>query len=150
MTKVISLFNQAGGQGKTVLTLNLGYHLTLRGHRVLLVDMDGQASLTRQAGVRTPGKLESSIFEALIDLKKKIPMITGIHDMDWIPANGKLYTLDFELANTDKTAIRLTKRLEPLKKKYDWILIDCPPSFCCPYPGRDTPKTSPSCHTQII
>lgn len=129
MTKIISFFNQAGGQGKTVLTMNLGYHLSQRGARVLLVDMDGQASLTRQAGVKTPSRLERSIFDALIDRKNQIPMIKGVHDMDWIPANSKLYTLDFELANFDKPALKLRERLQPLHKNYDWILIDCPPSL---------------------
>jgi chromosome partitioning protein len=66
MTCTLALFNQAGGVGKTTLTQNLGYHLQARGHRVLLVDLDPQASLTTFMGL-DPDSLEKTPFDALIN-----------------------------------------------------------------------------------
>ena len=69
MTKIIALFNQAGGQAKTTLTFNLGYHLVELNHRVLLIDLDGQASLTKQADVQ-PRELEKTIYDAILHGKQ--------------------------------------------------------------------------------
>ena len=66
MTKIISLFNQAGGVGKTTIALNLGYHLSLRGHKVLLIDIDPQGSLTLFIGV-DPQNLDKTVFDAIVN-----------------------------------------------------------------------------------
>ncbi|MFB2893124.1 ParA family protein [Aerosakkonemataceae cyanobacterium BLCC-F50] len=66
MSKVIALFNQSGGVGKSSLTLNLGYHLAQRQHKVLLVDMDPQASLTVFMGLE-PSELDNTIYESIMN-----------------------------------------------------------------------------------
>jgi chromosome partitioning protein len=79
MGKVIALFNQAGGVGKSTLAVNLGYSLAQRKRRVLLVDMDPQSSLTTFMGLE-PGTLERTIYNAIVPeeelpIYKKIPLI---------------------------------------------------------------------------
>lgn len=123
----IALFNQAGGQAKTTLTLNLGYHLSEKGHRVLLIDLDGQASLTKQSGLH-PRDLQHTIYQTLLD-NRPMPILNKIHGMDWVPANGDLYGLDLKLAGKNRPGFRLRTALKNASKHYDFVLIDCPPNL---------------------
>jgi len=88
MSTIISLFNQAGGVGKTTLTQNLGYHLSLRGHRVLLLDIDPQASLTSFMGIDAES-LEKTPFDALIN-EEPLFILENIYGMDLAPTNINL------------------------------------------------------------
>ena len=119
--------NQAGGQCKTSSTINIGFHLAERGHKVLLVDLDGQASLTKQAGL-DPRKLDKTIYDSLVK-GEALPIHHNIHDMDWVPSNRNMYGLDIELSGKDKPNFRLKDALEKIKYDYDFILLDCPPSL---------------------
>lgn len=125
--RIIALFNQAGGQAKTTLTFNLGYHLADKGHKILLIDLDGQASLTKQSGVH-PRELKSTIYQTLLE-GHPIPILRNIHGMDWVPANGDLYGLDLKLAGKNKPGFRLRTALKSAAKYYDYVLIDCPPNL---------------------
>ena len=127
IVRTIALFNQAGGQAKTTLTFNLGYHLSERGHRVLLVDLDGQASLTKQSSVH-PRELKSTIYQTLLE-KRPLPILKNIHSMDWVPANGEMYGLDLKLAGKNKPGFRLRTALKNASRYYDFVLIDCPPNL---------------------
>jgi chromosome partitioning protein len=126
-TRIIALFNQAGGVAKTTLTQNLGYHLAQRQHRVLLVDMDPQASLTKFMGL-IPKELDKSVAEAIIE-ELPLPIHEAIHGMDLAPANRVLSGAEMQLVNTPLRDFRLKEALEPLLSEYDFILIDCPPSL---------------------
>ena len=135
MTKIIALFNQAGGVAKTTLTMNIGYHLQERSHRVLLLDLDPQASLTTFMGLE-PEKLEITIGNSLTEEEddedltpKPIPIHSGIHGMSLAPSNIGLSAAELFLVNADMRDIRLKDALEPIIKDYDFILIDCPPSL---------------------
>ena len=128
MTKIIALFNQAGGVGKTTLTLNVGYHLAELGKKVLLVDMDSQASLTKYMGIAKPKELEATVFDALIQ-EGSLPICQGVNKMDLAPANRKLSGVVELLAGVENRQFRLKEALEPIKKNYDYILIDCPPAL---------------------
>ncbi len=100
MSKIIALFNQAGGVAKTTLTMNLGYHLSTRQHRVLLVDIDPQASLTSFMGIE-PSELETTIYDALVpkdDEQFVLPIDKNLHGMDLLPSN-------IELANAEQQLI---------------------------------------------
>ncbi|MGK7875408.1 MAG: ParA family protein [Xenococcaceae cyanobacterium] len=130
---LLALFNQAGGVGKSTLTQNLGYQLQTRGHRVLLVDMDPQASLTTFMGL-TPEELSSTIYQVLIDSEDSevivsLPIQKGIHGLDLAPSNINLSAAELSLVNADMRDLRLKDALEPIKEDYDFILIDCPPSL---------------------
>jgi len=129
MTKIISLFNQAGGVGKSTLTMNLGYHLVQRKHRVLLVDMDPQGSLTLFMGLE-PSELEDTVYELLMDEDDEVkPPLYQVHDMTLLPANINLSGAELELVTADARDFRLRDALEPLLPDYDFILVDCPPSL---------------------
>jgi chromosome partitioning protein len=127
MSQVIALFNQSGGVGKTTLTMNLGYQLTARGHRVLLVDMDPQASLTTFMGL-DPVEIKQTIYESLMQ-GEPLAIQTDIYGMDLVPANITLSAAEMELVVAEMREVRLKDALEPIADQYDFILIDCPPSL---------------------
>jgi chromosome partitioning protein len=128
LTVVISLFNQAGGVGKSTLTQNLGYHLSLRHHKILLVDIDPQASLTTFMGLE-PADLEKTIYDALVsEQDEPLPLHRDLHGMDLAPANILLANAEQELIFAELREFRLKEVLGPLLDNYDFILIDCPPS----------------------
>ncbi len=131
MSKIIALFNQAGGVAKTTLTMNLGYHLSMRQHRILLVDIDPQASLTSFMG-KEPSELETTIYDALVpkdDEQFVLPIHKNLHSMDLLPSNIELANAEQELIFAELRELRLSQVLEPVRDNYDFILIDCPPSL---------------------
>ncbi|MEB3311061.1 MAG: ParA family protein [Snowella sp.] len=127
MTKIIALFNQAGGVGKTTITHNLGYHLSRRGHEVLLIDLDPQSSLTTFVGIN-PDELEQTPFDALIN-EEPLNVITTEQGFDLVPTNITLSVAEIQLVNLDFREIRLKEALLPIQANYDFVLIDCPPSL---------------------
>jgi chromosome partitioning protein len=127
VSRIIALFNQSGGVGKSTLTMNLGYHLQQRKHRVLLVDMDPQGSLTLFMGLE-PSELKETIYNSVI-ADRPLPVHPNIHGMDLVPANIKLSGAELELVMADMRDIRLQDALKPVQEQYDFILIDCPPSL---------------------
>lgn len=128
MSRVIALFNQSGGVGKTTLTINLGYQLTARGHRVLLIDMDPQASLTTFMGFDITEQ-ERTIYDALIAEEETPIAILKAHQMDLSPANIILANAEQELVLAEQRELRLREPLSKVAPSYDFILIDCPPSL---------------------
>ncbi|MGB7439882.1 MAG: ParA family protein [Coleofasciculaceae cyanobacterium] len=127
MSRIISFFNQAGGVGKSTLTMNLGYHLAKHNHRVLLVDMDPQASLTDFMGLEA-SELDKTVYEAVL-LGEPLPIHQDIHKMHLAPANINLSGAELELVVADMRDVRLREALEPVQENYDFILVDCPPSL---------------------
>ncbi len=131
MSKIIALFNQAGGVAKSTLTMNLGYHLSKRENRVLLVDIDPQASLTSFMG-QEPSEIDITIYEALVprdDEPEVLPLHKNLHSMDLLPSNIELANAEQELIFAELRELRLSQVLEPIRDNYDFILIDCPPSL---------------------
>lgn len=128
MPKIVALFNQAGGVGKTTTTQNLGFHLSKR-HRVLLIDIDPQASLTTFMGLE-PADLQKTIYNTLMaDEPQPMPLTIGIHGMDFVPANIDLAQAEQELIFAEAREFRLKEAIAPVVSDYDFILIDCPPSL---------------------
>lgn len=128
MTKVIALFNMSGGVGKSTLTMNLGYHLHKDiGKKILLIDMDPQASLTTFMGL-SPFDLDITIYETLTS-KEKLPIINNLHGCDLTPANIYLAQAELQLASELRREYKLSDAIKKLNGKYDLILIDCPPSL---------------------
>ena len=127
MSRIITVFNQAGGVAKTTLTQNLGYHLAQLGHRVLLIDIDPQASLTIFMGLVTRD-LKQTVHDAIVE-ELPLPIISAIHGMDLAPANISLSTAEMQLVSASMRDFRLSEAIEPIEDNYDFILIDCPPSL---------------------
>nr|AGO03670.1 ParA-like plasmid partition protein [Trichormus variabilis ATCC 29413] len=127
MSRVFAVFNQAGGVGKTTLTMNLGYQLQLHNYKVLLIDIDPQASLTSFMGIE-PESLEKTPFDALIN-EEPLFILKNQHGMDIAPTNINLSVAEIQLVNMDFREVRLKEALEPIRHEYDFILIDCPPSL---------------------
>jgi chromosome partitioning protein len=127
MTKIIALFNQAGGVAKSTVTQNLGYHLGLKDHSVLLVDMDPQASLTSFMGL-DPASLDKTVLDALIN-EEPLFIQSDIYGISLAPSNIHLSAAEITLVNLDFREVRLKNALIPIKETFDFILIDCPPSL---------------------
>lgn len=127
MSQTIAIFNQAGGVGKTTLTMNIGYHLAQLKQKVLLLDLDPQASLTIFCGLK-PKELLKTVYESLFQ-ETSLPICSDIHGMDLVPANINLSALEKTLADAIMKELRLKNALENLQNQYDFILIDCPPSL---------------------
>lgn len=127
LSRVIALFNQSGGVGKTSLAMNIAYHIQERKHRVLLVDMDPQGSLTTFMGL-DPTALKQTVYESILQ-SKPLPIHSNIHGIDLTPANISLSAAELELVVADMRDTRLKEALEPVLEQYDFILIDCPPSL---------------------
>ena len=125
--KIISLFNQAGGVAKTTLAMNLGYQLAQRNHRVLLIDLDPQASLTVFMGLK-PFGLETTIADSVLR-SLPLPIHPAIYGMDLVPANIALSAAEIQLTSALAREWKLKQALESAQDDYEFILIDCPPSL---------------------
>jgi len=126
-SKVISLFNQAGGVAKTTLAMNLGYQLAQRNHRVLLIDLDPQASLTVFMGLK-PFELDATIADSILR-SLPLPIHSDLHGLALVPANIALSAAEIQLTSALAREWKLKQALEPIQASYDFILIDCPPSL---------------------
>ena len=131
MKKIIAICNQKGGVGKTTTSINLAASLVNLGRKVLVIDLDPQGNSSRGVGVDIT-TLNKTIFDALIldvDINKVIKH-TAMKNYDVIPSNLKLSNLESEIILKSTTPFQLLKNIiGGVEKKYDYILIDCPPSL---------------------
>jgi chromosome partitioning protein len=127
MAKVIAFANQKGGVAKTTTTLNLGVALHELGHRVLLVDLDPQGNLTMSQGMN-PDAIERSMFDVLVH---RVPISDVIHtvEVDIAVASIDLAGAELALSALIGRERALDKALVEARDRYDFILIDTPPSL---------------------
>ena len=123
----ISIISQKGGVGKTTTSMNLSHALTLAGKKVLLIDMDPQSNLSASLGLHGPGLV--GIDSVLLDHRDINQQIIHLKNgLELIPAGDKLGELEFVSQGGAERGFRLESALNKLKKKYDFIFVDCPPS----------------------
>ncbi len=128
MGKIIAVVNQKGGVGKTTTAVNLTAALTEKGLKVLLCDFDPQANATSGFGI-DKRKLKNTVYHVIIDGVPAESAIVKTKYADVLPASQDLAGAAVELIATEHREHQLEKALEPLREKYDLILIDCPPSL---------------------
>jgi chromosome partitioning protein len=129
--KVISIFNQKGGVGKTTSNINMCSYLAMEGYKVLAIDIDPQGNTTSGLGFDKK-KLDSSIYEVLtsnIDINEVVKECDLIKNLYILPSTMELVGAEVELIGRDKRENILKEKIELLKEKFDFIFIDCPPSL---------------------
>ena len=127
MADVIALANQKGGVAKTTSTVNLGAALREHGLRVLAVDLDPQGNLTMSQGIDTES-LDKSMYDVLVH---RLPIVEVIHEREFDVATSTIDLAGAEMALAAMIGREraLQRALEPVKDRYDYILIDTPPSL---------------------
>ena len=132
---VLAVVNQKGGTGKTTTCENLGVGLAQEGKKVLLVDVDPQGSLTISLDYPRPDDLDSTLSELMAKVMQETPLSSGegiLHHeegVDLIPANISLSGMEVSLVNAMSRETILKQLIEPMKRQYDFILLDCMPSL---------------------
>ncbi len=136
MGKIISLVNQKGGVGKTTTSINLSASLALLGKSVLLIDLDPQGNATTGVGINK-GDIDKSIYDLLRGncSAEDVIVKTDFPKLDIMPATIQLAGIDIELMEKSRvdTSFRkqyqLKEKIADIKDKYNYIIIDCPPSL---------------------
>jgi chromosome partitioning protein len=128
MGKIYVFVNQKGGVGKTTSAINIGAYLAEEGKSVLLVDFDSQANLSSGVGAAPPKPGVYELISGAASIKETIRQ-TAIPKLQVIPASIDLSGAAVELIEQKERDFFLKKALEPVRSKYDYILIDCPPSL---------------------
>jgi len=130
MTRIYTLVNQKGGVGKTTTAINLGAYLAQFGQGVLIVDLDPQANATSSLGVdkRT---VQASTYDALLaeDVPAASILFNDRLQLSLLPSSPALAGAEIELVEEADREFKLRHALESMNGKYDYILIDCPPSL---------------------
>ena len=141
MKEVIAIVNRRGGVGKTATAHAIGAGLTLRGYKVLFIDLDSQCNLTFDLGATTAPLTSMEVLSGTATAKEAIQHAEG---GDIIPASPSLAVADTALEGTGKEH-RLAEAIEPIKGNYDYIVIDTPPAL-----GVLTINALTACNSAII
>ncbi len=130
MGKTIAIANQKGGVGKTTTSINLSACLAEMGNRVLVIDIDPQGNTTSGLGLNKR-KLQSTVYNLLLGQVKTEDVLTKsvVDRVTVIPSHVDLAAAEIELIGIDEKEFLLKKIVDPLRDKYDFIIIDCPPSL---------------------
>ena len=128
MGQIVCFANNKGGVGKTTTAVAMGYAWAKMGKKVLFVDLDSQANLTAMVSPLALDEHESSIRDAFLD-KSKFAVEHAAERVDLVPSELSLSNFDRDTAAITGREYLLLDLLKPLKTKYDFIIIDCPPAL---------------------
>lgn len=130
MGKVIAVFNQKGGVGKTTTNVNLSACIAEKGKKVCVVDIDPQGNTTSGLGI-DKNATENTIYDVILEevnIREAI-VHTEYENLDLIPSSVQLAGAEIELTGMNNREIKLKQAIEEIKDDYDYIFIDCPPSL---------------------
>ena len=133
--KIISVINQKGGVGKTTTVINLAAGLSMRGKKILVIDLDPQGNATTGLGLSNTVHSNQTIYSVLNGNKKIFEVIqqTNFENLNLVTSNVDLSGLEVETAGDSRRAFKLKDELNAIlndsRASYDYILIDCPPSL---------------------
>ena len=133
--KIISVINQKGGVGKTTTVINLAAGLSIRGKKILVIDLDPQGNATTGLGLSNTEDSDQTIYSVLNGNKKISEVIkqTNFENLNLVTSNVDLSGLEVETAGDSRRAFKLKDELTTIlndsRASYDYILIDCPPSL---------------------
>ena len=131
MGRIIAIANQKGGVGKTTTAINLSACLAEKEKKVLAVDMDPQGNLTSGLGVEKES-IDNTIYDLIIgetSIENVIVKCNEIDNLELIPTSIDLSAAEIELIDQEDKEYILRKSIHQVKDKYDFIIIDCPPSL---------------------
>lgn len=130
MSRIIAVSNQKGGVGKTTTTINLSACLAEAGKRVLVVDLDPQGNATSGFGI-DKYDLENTVYEMMVgECILEDCIIENVYEkLSILPSNVNLAGAEIELIDIDEKEYILRKEIEKVRDKFDYIIIDCPPSL---------------------
>ena len=130
MNRIIAVSNQKGGVGKTTTAINLSACLAEKGQRVLVIDIDPQGNTTSGFGI-DKYNTENTVYELMVgECLLEECMIENIYEkLSIIPSNVNLAGAEIELIDIDEKEYILKKEIDKVKDKFDYVIIDCPPSL---------------------
>ncbi|MFR3025816.1 MULTISPECIES: ParA family protein [Bacteroides] len=130
MAKIVAIMNNKGGVGKTTTAINVSAGLARMGYKTLEMDLDSQASLTLSVGLKNQ---EATIYTALKaaveEGKGKLPIKHLKENLDIIPSERKMVDAEYLLFKEHGREYFLKELISPIRKKYDYIILDCPPAL---------------------
>ncbi len=130
MGRIIAVANQKGGVGKTTTAINLSSCLASLGKKVLAIDMDPQGNMTSGLGI-DKNEVEYTVYELILGQVgiEKVICKDALENLDVLPTNINLSAAEIELIGVEEKEFIIRKEVDKVKKKYDFIVIDCPPSL---------------------
>ena len=130
MGRIIAVANQKGGVGKTTTAINLSSCLASLGKKVLAIDMDPQGNMTSGLGI-DKNEVEYTVYELILGQVgiEKVICKDALENLDVLPTNINLSAAEIELIGVEENEFIIRKEVDKVKKNYDFIVIDCPPSL---------------------